>query len=460
MHKTFTRLFFIFILFITFFILIQSLIIIKFARQAVNQVVSHELEQSADQLSLLFDLHKELISTSDRKIDGKLLLSQFFPQVQSIKIFDDNGVHIHTLGNELIVDEAGLRKRFTIPYRTVQRSNGDIFHFELFPVSIPDDLERPVMKRMNSLIKYSIYMIAISFPLAMLFAIFFAARVAEDSKNISASLIRLSKGERNVEFPEGKSLESNQISKSARQLQDQIVEKEKRQIRRIQELTHDLKSPLAGLYTQLESVELGALELSDERFSHLYGELGFLNNLIDNMAEVYRLEDDNIFYSPQEIRVTQLVKTLLDRFGTIAEDAGKQISTKIQISTFTADFNLMIRAIGNLMSNAIIHGCGKEITLFIMKENEIVKINLINEGHIPEQELPHILTRYWSNGGKGSGLGLPIAELIAKKHKGNLVVQNLDGQRVLFSLSIPQMTHPQRIFPGGEQKSLPNSCNH
>jgi signal transduction histidine kinase len=438
LHKTFTRIFSILILLITFFILIQSFIILKFVRHAVNQIISIELEQSADQLSILFDLHEHMISTSDKKMDGELFLSQFFPQVQSIRIYDDNGVYQHTIGKEPIVDEEVLRQRYKIPYRTVQQNNGEIFHFEILPFSRFQDVQRPVLKKMNSFIKYSIYMISISIPLAMAFAIFFAARIAEDSKNISASLIRLSKGERKVDFPEGKSLESHEISMAARQLQDQIVEKEKRQIRRIQELTHDLKSPLAGLYTQLESVELGALELSRERFSHFYSELGFLNSLIDNMAEVYRLVDDNVFYSPQEIRSTQLVNTLIDRFSPIAEEAGKILITDIKVSVFTADFNLMLRAVGNLISNAIQHGRGEEISFKIYVENDQVKFDLINNGHISEDELPHVLTRYWSKGRNGSGLGLPIAELIARKHNGNLKVQNLEEEDVLFSLSIPQ----------------------
>lgn len=439
MRKTFTRIFSNLVLLITFFVLVQSFIIIKFAIHTVKQIVSNELEESADQLCMLLEIHEHMSQFSIEKLGDGILLRQYYPQVQSIKFYDNRGVLKHTMGKEIPEeDEKLLRRRFTIPYKTVEKDNGEIFHFELLPYPRPLQLERPKHKWINSYIRYNIFMILLSIPLAMAFAFIFSSKLAEDSKKISAALIRLAHGERDVDIPRGLTSESQEIASVACQLQKQIIEKEKRQIRRVQELTHDLKSPLAGLYTQLESVEMGVLELSEERFSHLYGELGFLNSLIDNMAEVYRLVDDNVYYSPQEIRSTQLVNTLIDRFRPIAEEAGKILITDIKASVFTADFNLLLRAVGNLISNAVHHGRGEEILLKIYMENDKVIIDLINDGHIPEDELPHVLTRYWSKGHNGSGLGLPIAVLIARKHNGELKVQNLEEDHVLFSLSIPQ----------------------
>lgn len=419
----------------------QGLVSLNLVRRAMKHAVQAQLEHNADQLQYLFSVHEQRYASGTPMPDGGRLLSKFYPFIKTIRFYSSDGKLLSSIGEAVTEEDliqAG-KEGFSMPRRAVERKNGKVFYFEIFPRLSRMRAEMPTLMWINAYFRHSLYIILISLPLALVFALYYANRVSRDTRNLAESLIRLSEGTGHVEFQAVRTIEHRKIADVGMSLQKQLKEKENRQIRRIQELTHDLKSPLAGLYTQLESVELGALELSEERFRHIYNELGYLNNLIDSMAEVYRLEDDHVSFSPEEIRVTLLFNLLLDRYRPLAADRGKEIRSRLQLVTIRADFDLILRAFGNLISNAVLHGSGRIILISLTETEGNTVFEVINDGHIPEEDLPHILTRYWSKNRNGSGLGLSISDLIARKHGGSLSVRNLEDHKVSFSLSFPQL---------------------
>ena len=81
-----------------------------------------------------------------------------------------------------------------------------------------------------------------------------------------------------------------------------------------------------------------------------------------------------------------------------------------------------------------------------MKGENQVEITIADQGvGIPEQDLPHIFTRFFRasnvDSGKfqGTGLGLSIVQQVIDHHSGSIAVSSQEGVGTLFTLNFPLM---------------------
>jgi signal transduction histidine kinase len=98
----------------------------------------------------------------------------------------------------------------------------------------------------------------------------------------------------------------------------------------------------------------------------------------------------------------------------------------------------------NLVTNAIKHTpANGSITLSLYRDPEWVRVIVADTGRgIATTALPHIFERFYQadNHTKGSGLGLSIAQWIAKAHGGQITVTSELGKGSTFTLWLPLET--------------------
>ncbi|MCP3922337.1 MAG: cell wall metabolism sensor histidine kinase WalK, partial [Desulfobacterales bacterium] len=87
---------------------------------------------------------------------------------------------------------------------------------------------------------------------------------------------------------------------------------------------------------------------------------------------------------------------------------------------------------------------GGEIKVGMSFEGKMVVIKITDTGiGISPKDLPHIFKRFYrvdkarSRASGGSGLGLSIAEQIAKSHKGEIRVESEVGKGSTFTVILP-----------------------
>jgi signal transduction histidine kinase len=66
-----------------------------------------------------------------------------------------------------------------------------------------------------------------------------------------------------------------------------------------------------------------------------------------------------------------------------------------------------------------------------------VQIEIFNSGRMPEEESERLFTPFFSTKVAGTGFGLPIARLVAKKHHGTLALEPVDGRGTRAIVSLP-----------------------
>jgi signal transduction histidine kinase len=109
--------------------------------------------------------------------------------------------------------------------------------------------------------------------------------------------------------------------------------------------------------------------------------------------------------------------------------------------TIEGDGRRLGQAIVNLLANANEHTpAGTRITVAGCAAGEEVRLDVADNGPgIPERELERVFDRFHrlATGGRGSGLGLPLARGIVELHGGRLWAERRPEGGTVFRLVLP-----------------------
>lgn len=199
-------------------------------------------------------------------------------------------------------------------------------------------------------------------------------------------------------------------------------------------ISHDLKTPLTRL--RLRS---GLFE-DDEMRRKVEHDLSEMEDLIHSTLDFMRNE------APKELKQAVDINDLLETIQIDGESVGSTITlTGRADNYFYCHPVSMRRLINNLVENAIKYG--GQANIEVLDSPQQLKIKISDEGTgIPEHELKHILEPFYrvedsrSKETGGSGLGLSIANSIAKAHKGSLTLKNRDKGGIEAEITLPRAT--------------------
>ena len=146
--------------------------------------------------------------------------------------------------------------------------------------------------------------------------------------------------------------------------------------------------------------------------------------------------DFNEFFNP-----------IFEKTKLLAEEKNIEIScASPQENVFVEGDSLHLRRLFfNIIHNAIkFTPSGRKISLAVSVENSHLKVVITDEGPgIPAEYLPQLFTRFFQVPGrdedpqKGSGLGLNIAQSVAKAHQGTIEVQSQLNKGSVFTVTLP-----------------------
>ncbi len=240
---------------------------------------------------------------------------------------------------------------------------------------------------------------------------------------------------------------ADRIVEAFRQLQQQ--DEQRRQL--IANVSHDLRSPLASIQGYLETIMMKWETLSPEQqrqyLKITWNNTRMLNQLIDELFELSRLDAQNVQPRLEPMNLAELVQDVVLKFQPRAEQ--KQITIQAhwpeQLPPVAVDIALMERALTNLLDNALRYTpeAGK-VSVTLTLDNGAVQVEVKDNGPgIPPEDLPHIFKRFYRvrksrSSGDGAGLGLAIASRIIALHQSQLQVASAPGKgaRFWFDISV------------------------
>ncbi|ADQ04792.1 integral membrane sensor signal transduction histidine kinase [Caldicellulosiruptor owensensis OL] len=216
----------------------------------------------------------------------------------------------------------------------------------------------------------------------------------------------------------------------------------------ISNVSHELRSPLTSIRGFVEGILDKTIpdEKRDFYLTLVKEEVIKLNNLINQLLELSRLEWGKINLNLSEFKIYSVIAEELIKFEKRIEE--KNIDIDVQVDeelVVKADRDLISRVIHNLLDNAIKYNkVGGKIYIYSEVANGKAYITIQDTGvGIPEKLQKLIWERFYKvdesrSLENGVGLGLSIVKEIIKLHKQNIWVESEEGigSKFIFTLDL------------------------
>lgn len=209
----------------------------------------------------------------------------------------------------------------------------------------------------------------------------------------------------------------------------------------IEDVAHELKTPVTGLCGSVET--LMAAELEPETQQKLLGNLEReaqrLSTLTSRLLERQKL--DYYEMHPIDFELVSLLETVIDSFAvTAAKREVKLVLETPDQAPARGDADKLRRVVENLVENAL--RCsprGSQVTLGVSQAGQLWRVVVDDQGPgIPEGLREKIFERHRQGGEQAGslGLGLSIAAEIVSRHGHSLIVEPAAaaGSRFVFTV--------------------------
>lgn len=215
--------------------------------------------------------------------------------------------------------------------------------------------------------------------------------------------------------------------------------------------SHELKTPLTTLRLQAQ-ITNRHLAKGDNSFfdsdrlskfaNQINSQVGRLNQLVDDMLDVSRIQSGRLIPKPEEVNLAELARGICDQLASIASAANCTLELSATDVTGFWDRQRIEQVQTNLITNAIKYGAGHPVKIKVYQEGSTAKTEVQDFGiGISKENFNRIFERFEravsAQGVTGLGLGLYISKNIVAAHKGDITVQSELGKGSKFVMELP-----------------------
>ena len=218
----------------------------------------------------------------------------------------------------------------------------------------------------------------------------------------------------------------------------------------VDNVSHDLKTPLTSIQGFAQAILEGAASPGEET-KHaaqvIFSEAGQMNRLVIDLLDLARFDAGMIKMERETVNLGQLLQDAVSKFSPQADQANIAMTTNISPPTnITGDGDRLAQVFTNLLDNALKHTpAGGHVQVILQQAGSFAEISVIDNGEgIPDEELPRVFDRFYQvdkarsrSTQRGMGLGLSIARDIAQRHGGSITVNNNPQRGCTFMVKLP-----------------------
>ena len=227
----------------------------------------------------------------------------------------------------------------------------------------------------------------------------------------------------------------------------QVKEIEKMQKQFFSDISHELKTPMSAIIGSVEILQKVGIqnkETFDEFMGILLKESYRMQNIIEDILELSRLEQPRVTLSPKLIDVDSIVKDTVELFEPLAKDKHLSMFYQTKVSKeLMLDYATVKTILNNLVSNAIKYSNSGVISIKAFNDKDKLTLVVQDEGiGISKDDIPLIYDRFFqvdrSRSKKlGTGLGLSIVKRMVELNNGNISVESDQGIGSVFTVVLP-----------------------
>lgn len=240
-------------------------------------------------------------------------------------------------------------------------------------------------------------------------------------------------------------IERCRLADDAQRVQTQ-VESERARSALLSSVSHDLRTPLAGIMGAASTLrasgdvdEAARREMADT----IFGQTERLDRLIGNLLEMTRLESGTLRVRKEWHSVEEVIGSSLTRLGLEPGEREVHVSLAPGLPLVPMDDVLFEQVVRNLVENAHKYSpAGRPITIEGSAEGKMLRLDVADWGEGLETGEPERVFEKFYRGARaatrpGAGLGLAICRGIVEAHGGTIVAENRPPGGAVFTVRLP-----------------------
>lgn len=258
---------------------------------------------------------------------------------------------------------------------------------------------------------------------------------------------RIAEGDFAVEVPDAaRADELGELGRSVKQMAQRLEGHVTGQRRLMGDIAHELCSPIARMQASLGILEqIGSEDEKQQRYlGKVSGELQHMSTLVNELLSFSKaslVRDVGLV----PVQLEPLVQRVLEREEANPHIFRVEISKDIEVS---AEPDLLARALGNLVRNALRYAAGAGIIEILAMEQD-ARVLLVVRDHgpgVPEEALPRLFDPFYrpdaarTRESGGVGLGLAIVKSCVEACRGTVAVRNREDGGLEVSLLLHSST--------------------
>ncbi len=281
-------------------------------------------------------------------------------------------------------------------------------------------------------------------PLGLVLAVVVSRRIARPLTEINEAAKSLGQGDYGLRFAESGPREVSELAATLNFAAGELSKTEGLRRELLANVSHDLRTPLTMIKGYAEVMRDLPGESTPENVQIIIDEAGRLNDLVNDLLDLSRLEAGVMELSPARFNLTESIRAILGRYGRL-QDFSFPFAAEEDVYVVGDQLKLS-QVVYNLVNNAINYaGADKTVRLCQQSKDGVVRISVTDTGEgIPADRLQDIWDRYYKVDREhrrtqvGTGLGLSIVKNVLDLHGGRYgVISELGrGSTFWFELTV------------------------
>jgi two-component system sensor histidine kinase BaeS len=266
---------------------------------------------------------------------------------------------------------------------------------------------------------------------------------------LTGAVRAMGRGERSVRVGDaGGSGELAELAGAFDTMADTIAREEELRRTVVTDVAHELRTPLAILQANSESLADGSIDPTCRNLSSLHDEVLRLGRIVEDLETIASAEAAVLKLNVLTADLADVARGTIEALRPSYRSAGVQLSDELETAPARVDPGRAGQILGNLLTNALkFTGPGGSVHVSVAPESDAALLVVSDTGTgIERDEIPHVFERFWRGreAGRvaGSGVGLAVVHTLLDAHGGSIDVASEPAEGTRFTVRFPRATWP------------------
>lgn len=362
--------------------------------------------------------------------------------------------------NQVRTDFFGAKASFPIYSASKSIKNGDNVVAAIYLHADASDIDASIQSMYFEVILVALMGIIV----AVLAVYYMTARIVQPFLEINTIVQRYSKGDFAARIPISHVNEAAQLAESFNAMADQLKDLEATRRSFVNNISHELRSPLTSMRGFLEAMQDGTIGSEDhEKYIDIVlSETRRMTVMVNDLLDLARIESGKIPLKLEVFDVNELIRRTLITFEARIYEKHMDVEVKFAQDQYfvEADNAQISQVLRNLIDNALKYSPDRRklrIATYSMQRKVYISVQDSGQG-IPEEDVPHVFDRFYKvekahtpTKQSGTGLGLSIVKRIIDQHGQTITLKSAKGKGSTFTFTLKRATSPKRQQDGGKK---------